>query len=148
MRATIGSQIATLDQTDPTVRAAMARLREECVAAKETLSEDSETTISVMLPGVQSQVRLTRQEFEDVIRPPVRETVDATLTEVARCTRDGITINTFMLDPTPHLRSFVERLTEMNKGRAFFTTPDTLGDYVLVDFIEHRRALLKGRRAS
>jgi molecular chaperone DnaK len=75
VRATIGSELVTLDQTDPTVRASMARLREECVAAKETLSEDSETTISVMLPGVQSQVRLTRNEFEDVIRPPVRETV-------------------------------------------------------------------------
>jgi actin-like ATPase involved in cell morphogenesis len=75
VRSTIGSELAVLDQTDPTVRAAMARLREECVSAKETLSEDSETTIAVMLPGVQSQVRLTRQEFEDVIRPPVRETV-------------------------------------------------------------------------
>ncbi len=80
--------------------------------------------------------------------PPVRETVDATLREVYRCTRDQIRINTFMLDPTPHLRAFVEKLTQMNKGRAFFTTPDTLGDYVLVDFIEQRRQLLKGRRAS
>jgi uncharacterized protein with von Willebrand factor type A (vWA) domain len=80
--------------------------------------------------------------------PPVRETVDATLREVYRCTRDQIRINTFMLDPTPHLRAFVEKLTQMNKGRAFFTTPETLGDYVLVDFIEQRRQLLKGRRAS
>jgi uncharacterized protein with von Willebrand factor type A (vWA) domain len=80
--------------------------------------------------------------------PPVRETVDATLREVARCTRDDIRINTFMLDPTPHLRNFVERLTELNRGRAFFTTPETLGDYVLVDFIEQRRSLVKGRRAG
>jgi len=80
--------------------------------------------------------------------PPVRETVDATLREVSRCTRDGIRINTFMLDPTPHLRNFVERLTELNRGRAFFTTPETLGDYVLVDFIEQRRSLLRGRRAG
>ncbi|MEJ5255439.1 MAG: hypothetical protein WHS89_08830 [Acidimicrobiales bacterium] len=80
--------------------------------------------------------------------PPVRETVDATLREVARCTREGIRINTFMLDPTPHLRMFVEKLSELNRGRAFFTTPETLGDYVLVDFLEQRRQLLKGRRAS
>jgi uncharacterized protein with von Willebrand factor type A (vWA) domain len=80
--------------------------------------------------------------------PPVRETVDATLREVARCTREGIRINTFMLDPTPHLRTFVEKLTELNRGRAFFTTPDTLGDYVLVDFIEQRRQLRRGRRAG
>ncbi len=72
--------------------------------------------------------------------PPVRETVEATLTEVARCTREGITINTFMLDATDYLKEFVERLTRVNRGRALFTTPETLGDYVLVDFIEQKRA--------
>jgi uncharacterized protein with von Willebrand factor type A (vWA) domain len=73
--------------------------------------------------------------------PPVRETVDATLTEVNRCTRDGIRINTFMLDADRALTDFVEKLTELNRGRAFFTTPETLGDYVLVDFLEHRRSV-------
>jgi uncharacterized protein with von Willebrand factor type A (vWA) domain len=82
--------------------------------------------------------------------PPVRETVDATLREVVRCTREGIRINTFMLDPTGHLRSFVEQLTRLNQGRAFFTTPETLGDYVLVDFIEQKRELRRagGRRTA
>ena len=68
-----------------------------------------------------------------------------TLAEVMRCTKAGITINTFMLDPDAGLRSFVEQLTEMNQGRAFFTTPQNLGDYVLVDFMEHKRKLLRGR---
>ncbi|MGI8794915.1 MAG: vWA domain-containing protein, partial [Acidimicrobiales bacterium] len=77
--------------------------------------------------------------------PPVRETVDATLNEVARCTRDGIRINTFMLDATSYLRDFVEKLTKLNGGRAFFTTPETLGDYVLVDFIEQKRVQRGGR---
>jgi uncharacterized protein with von Willebrand factor type A (vWA) domain len=72
--------------------------------------------------------------------PPLRETVDATLAEVARCTREGICINTFMLDATSYLKEFVDELTRLNRGRAFFTTPETLGDYVLVDFIEQRRA--------
>ena len=80
--------------------------------------------------------------------PPARETVEQTLAEVMRCTRAGITINTFMLDPDSGLRGFVERLTELNKGRAFFTNPETLGDYVLVDFIEHKRKLLTGRRTA
>jgi uncharacterized protein with von Willebrand factor type A (vWA) domain len=81
--------------------------------------------------------------------PPVPETVQATLREVARCTRDAITINTFMLDANSYLKTFVEKLTEMNRGRAFFTTPETLGDYVLVDFIEHKRTMGKsGRRAG
>jgi uncharacterized protein with von Willebrand factor type A (vWA) domain len=80
--------------------------------------------------------------------PPVRETINATLTEVVRCTKENITINTFMLDATGYLKSFVERITQMNKGRAFFTTPETLGDYVLVDFMEQKRQMSKkvGRR--
>jgi len=72
--------------------------------------------------------------------PPVRATVDATLAEVLRCTREGIRLNTFALDATGHLQDFVERITQLNGGRAFFTTPETLGDYVLVDFMEHRRS--------
>src|SRR3954469_20274981 len=79
--------------------------------------------------------------------PPVHETVEATLTEVARCTREGIRINTFMLDANSYLKQFVEKLTQMNRGRAFFTTPETLGDYVLVDFIEQKRAMRRGRSA-
>src|SRR5437016_5418805 len=80
--------------------------------------------------------------------PPVPETVEATLTEVARCTREGIRINTFMLDATSYLKTFVERLTKLNRGRAFFTTPETLGDYVLLDFIEQKRALRGARRGA
>jgi uncharacterized protein with von Willebrand factor type A (vWA) domain len=79
--------------------------------------------------------------------PPVQETVDATLQEVQRCTRDGIRINTFMLDANSYLQTFIERLTEMNKGRAFFTTPENLGDYVLVDFIEQKKQMMRGRGA-
>jgi uncharacterized protein with von Willebrand factor type A (vWA) domain len=77
--------------------------------------------------------------------PPIRATVDATLTEVARCTRVGITINTFMLGGSHGLGMFIERLTQMNRGRAFFTTPQNLGDYVLVDFLESRRRLTRRR---
>jgi len=71
--------------------------------------------------------------------PPSPVTIEETLKEVMRCTREGIRINTFMLDESYYLRSFVERMMRMNKGRAFFTTPDTLGDYVLVDFLEQKR---------
>ena len=70
--------------------------------------------------------------------PPVRETLDATLQEVARCTKERILINTFVLDQTGGLRSFVEKMTRLNRGRAFYTTPEGLGDYLLVDFVEHR----------
>jgi uncharacterized protein with von Willebrand factor type A (vWA) domain len=77
--------------------------------------------------------------------PPDPRTVEATLREVQRCTRDGIRINTFMLEESYYLRDFVERMMNMNRGRAFFTTPENLGDYVLVDFLEHKRSR---RRAS
>jgi len=77
--------------------------------------------------------------------PPSPVTIEETLKEVMRCTREGIRINTFMLDESYYLRSFVERMMRMNRGRAFFTNPDTLGDYVLVDFLDQRRA---NRRAS
>ncbi len=82
--------------------------------------------------------------------PPAYATLEATLREVLRCTREDIRINTFMLDATGALRGFVEQLTQINKGRAFFTTPETLGEYVLVDFLEHKRSLRRsqGRRAS
>jgi len=73
--------------------------------------------------------------------PPSPVTIEETLKEVARCTREGIRINTFMLDESFYLRSFVERMTKMNRGRAFFTTPDDLGSYVLVDFLENRRMM-------
>ncbi len=72
--------------------------------------------------------------------PPAPETIRATLNEVVRATREGIRINTFMLDASGYLRNFVERLTQLNRGRAFFTTPETLGDYVLVDFLDQKRA--------
>ncbi len=78
--------------------------------------------------------------------PPVPETVRATLAEVVRCTRAGITINTFMLDANRSLQGFVEQMTKLNRGRAFFTTPETLGDYVLVDFLEHRRSTRSSSR--
>jgi uncharacterized protein with von Willebrand factor type A (vWA) domain len=72
--------------------------------------------------------------------PPAPETIRMTLSEVARATRENIRINTFMLDATGYLRAFVEKMTQLNRGRAFFTTPETLGDYVLVDFLDQKRA--------
>ena len=71
--------------------------------------------------------------------PPARETVEATLAEVARCGREGIRVNTFALDATGHLRRFVEQLARLNKGKAFFASSETLGEYVLLDFLEPRR---------
>ena len=72
-----GTALADLDPADPAALGALARLRRECVEAKEALSSDSEASIPVLLPGVQQQIRLVRSEFEALIEEPVRETVDA-----------------------------------------------------------------------
>ena len=70
--------------------------------------------------------------------PPTRRTIQETLREVQRCTRDGITINTFMLERSRALAEFVALMTRLNRGRAFYATPERLGEYVLVDFVSRR----------
>jgi uncharacterized protein with von Willebrand factor type A (vWA) domain len=70
--------------------------------------------------------------------PPTRRTINETLREVGRCTRQGITINTFMLERSRALTEFVERMTRLNRGRAFYATPEHLGEYVLVDYVNRR----------
>jgi uncharacterized protein with von Willebrand factor type A (vWA) domain len=81
--------------------------------------------------------------------PPTQRCLEVTLAEVLRCTRANITINTFLLDPDRGLQGFVEQLARINKGRTFATSPDELGDYVLVDFLAHKTTLRRrGRRAG
>jgi len=70
--------------------------------------------------------------------PPLPETFQKTLQEVRHCTREGIVINTFMLESNQYLVQFVKQLTRQNRGRAFFVSPDRLGDYVLVDYVASR----------
>jgi uncharacterized protein with von Willebrand factor type A (vWA) domain len=79
----------------------------------------------------------------DFAYPPSRRTLEETLKEVQRCTREGITINTFMLERSPWLVQFVEQMTRLNRGRAFFTSPERLGEYVVVDFVRSRRHRLR-----
>jgi uncharacterized protein with von Willebrand factor type A (vWA) domain len=70
--------------------------------------------------------------------PPTRRTIQETLREVQRCTKEGITINTFMLERSRALAEFVALVTRLNRGRAFYATPERLGEYVLVDFVSRR----------
>ena len=74
--------------------------------------------------------------------PPSPRTIRETLREVKRCTGRGITINTFMLDRNAHLVDFVAQMTRINRGRVFYTSPDRLGQYVLVDYLTSRRRVL------
>jgi uncharacterized protein with von Willebrand factor type A (vWA) domain len=74
--------------------------------------------------------------------PPSPRTFQETLKEVQRCTREGITINTFMLERSSYLVGFVEDMARINHGRAFMAAPDRLGEYVVVDFVRSRRRLI------
>jgi uncharacterized protein with von Willebrand factor type A (vWA) domain len=65
--------------------------------------------------------------------------VAETLSTVRRVTRKGCTINTFMLDDAPELVGFVERMTQINRGRAFFSSPGQLGSFLMVDYIARRK---------
>lgn len=64
--------------------------------------------------------------------------VSETLEEVARCKRASIMINTFMLASDLGLVQFVHKVSEMCRGKAYFTTPDTLGEYLLMDYMQRK----------
>jgi uncharacterized protein with von Willebrand factor type A (vWA) domain len=71
--------------------------------------------------------------------PPSQRTITATLQEVKRCTVKGIAINTFMLAKSYYLERFVDQMTKINRGRAFYTTPEQLGEYLVVDYLVKKR---------
>jgi uncharacterized protein with von Willebrand factor type A (vWA) domain len=70
--------------------------------------------------------------------PPTLRTVQSTLREVGRCTREGIVINTFMLERSRYLSEFVDLMSRINRGRAFYVEPERLGEYVLVDYVNKK----------
>jgi len=70
------------------------------------------------------------------------EAIYETLKDVKACTRKGIRINVFMLDDDPLLKTFVDEVTRINKGRAFYSRPDQLGRYLLVDYIEGKKKVI------
>jgi len=115
------------------------------VLARQMLARQTGTRQIIMVTDGEPTAHITDQGYPQFNYPPSQETVDRTLTEVRRCTRDGIRINVFMLDATPYLTRFIETVTKMNGGRAFFTTNQNLGDYVLVDFVDQRRTLRTSR---
>ncbi len=76
VRRSLGDRARELEGDDETTRAVQSRLRHECMRAKEGLSTDTDTTIHVPLAAGGVDLRLTRSEFETMIRPPIRETIN------------------------------------------------------------------------
>jgi len=117
--------------------------------ARKLLARESGTKQIIMITDGEPTAHIMDNGMPFFNYPPVRETVEATLREVVRCTKEQIRINTFGLGADGSLRHFIEQMTQINRGRAFFTTPEDLGDYVLVDFMQGKRELARrGRRAG
>lgn len=73
----LGEKFTDLDEDDPATVAPVARLRQECVAAKEALSADTDVAIPVLLPTGSTEIRLTRAELETMVRPMLHGTIEA-----------------------------------------------------------------------
>jgi molecular chaperone DnaK len=77
VREALGGKLDELDPEDPVTLAAVVRLQEECVEAKEALSSDTDASIPVLLPNVSTEVRITRAEFEAMVRPALHSSIEA-----------------------------------------------------------------------
>ena len=76
--------------------------------------------------------------------PPTPATYRATFRAVKKCTQSGVAINTFMLDADSHLKAFMDAIARINGGRVFYTSPEKLGEYILVDYVQRKRSRLRG----
>jgi actin-like ATPase involved in cell morphogenesis len=85
VRAVAGPTVDEIDPNDEAALAALARLRADCTLAKEALSSDTSVSIPVLLPKLQTQVRLTRDELEARLREPLQLTIDS----LSRAIRDA-----------------------------------------------------------
>ena len=70
--------------------------------------------------------------------PPSLETLQMTMREVKACTAQRIVINTFMFDNSPFFAGFIAQMARLNKGRVFYTSPDTRGKYELKDYLSNK----------
>jgi hypothetical protein len=73
----LGGKLTELNEDDPGAVAAVGRLREECIEAKEALSSDTDVSIPVLLPNLSTEIRLTRAELEAMVRPALHNTIEA-----------------------------------------------------------------------
>ena len=75
--------------------------------------------------------------------PPSPRTMSRTLEEVKRCALKGIIFNIFMLDDNAQLVGFVDKMTRVSRGRVFYTTSESLGQYIVMDYLSNRRRVIK-----
>ncbi|CAB4662499.1 unannotated protein [freshwater metagenome] len=113
--------------------------------ARKQLAGQPGTKQILMITDGEPTSHITPEGYPLFTYPYIQESVEYAIREVMRCTKDNITINSFVLDASGQLRSIIEQMTQINKGRAFFTSADNLGEYMLVDFFENRRKMSRSR---
>ena len=126
-----------LDQTDP-----YTNIQHGLELARKLLAREKsrKKQIIIVTDGEPTAHKEEGQTFVNF--SPGARTLQMTLREVENCTRSGIIINTFMLGESNLPNAFITKIAQINKGRVFFTSPDNLGRYVLVDYISNRRKTL------
>ncbi len=113
-----------------------------------TRHRDAEPIVLVVTDG-EPTAHLERNGEAVFCWPPLPETVTLTLAEVDRATRSGVTLNVFMLGEDPQLVAFMDEVARRNRGRLFTSDAETLGEYVVQDYLRSRGARTsRGRGAS
>ena len=122
----LGDQIAQLDPNDQPSLLAVARLRGDCTLAREALSDDNEVLIPVVLPGSTTEVRLTRNEFEGMIRPGLAETVSALERALASADVSASDLHTVLLVGGCSRTPLVSQMISAKLGCPVALCPDLL----------------------
>ena len=112
--------------------------------ARDLLSKDHAANKQIMMITDGEPTCYIENGYSNFSYPPSQRTITETLKEVKRCTQAGITINTFMLETTSYLLKFVEEMMKLNKGRAFYSSLNELGHYVLVDYLRNKTQRIVG----
>ena len=110
--------LTQIDPNDPHIVPEVARLRRECTEAKEALSVDTDTTIPVALGGIRQRVRLTRAEFEEMIRPDLDRTIEALHRALESAPVDGTRLDAILLVGGSSRIPLVSQLISAEFGRA------------------------------
>ena len=116
-----GGALAELDMSEPESAAAMAKLRQECVQAKEALSVDTETSIPVLLLNRHFFARLTRSEFEGMIRAPIESTIGTLVRAVHTARLDVQQLSAVLLVGGSSRIPLIERMIAEEIGRPTVT---------------------------
>jgi actin-like ATPase involved in cell morphogenesis len=109
--------LTELDMRDPQTGAALARLRQDCVLAKEALSVDTETVVPVFLPDRHFDVRITRSEFEDLVRAQIESSIEALTRTIQSAGVDPAELSAVLLIGGSSRIPLVARMVSAQLGR-------------------------------